>query len=323
MAKTTNSKITSAKQHDDYRPHRCGLVGILGPANAGKSSLLNAILGKKISMVSPKAQSTRNRVRGILSRELSQIVFVDTPGILRKPDSGLLHSYLTRTVANVAADVDRALIVFDGASAQKHEQQLSSWLETILDSGSISSCDIVLNKIDAFPRDQLLPLIQTTATFFKERGFSDVDILPVSALTGDGVNELLDVIEPKLPLGPALFAEDTISDQDEKFFISEIIREKLYSLLHKEVPYSTAVRIERMEKLGKRLDINAVIIIERDSQKAIVIGKGGAVLKSVGIAARKELERLFGVHIRLELFVRVEKNWTHTERGLQRQGYGE
>jgi GTP-binding protein Era len=299
-------------------PFRSGFIAIIGRPNAGKSTLLNTLVGQKIAIVTHKPQTTRNRIHGILNvpakkgkHPAAQMVLMDTPGV-HKPDSPLSRRMM-QEVYDALAERDLVLLIIDAT------KKFGAGDEYVLDLIKKSEAPtlLLLNKIDLIPKDQLLPLIDSYRQLhnFKE-------IIPISATKGKGVEELLDACVRLLPEGPRYFPKDQITDQPERFLASEIIREKILMLLGQEVPYAIAVMIEKWQeppahKAGtpKReplTRISAAIICEREGQKAIVIGKGGTMLKKIGSNARYELEKLLGTKVFLELFVKVQGGWSES-----------
>jgi len=276
-----------------------GFVSILGRPNAGKSTLLNALLGRKIAIVSDKPQTTRTSIQGILNLPDAQIVFVDTPGIHR-PDS-LINKKLMQEVAAALEGRDLLLYLADcvrGVSAEDEQA-----VELVARSGT--RCLLLLNKIDLLrDKSKLLPLIER----YKELGNFE-EFIPISALTGEGLDIVRDAIVSRLPEGPRYFPEDMITDQPEQFFAAEVIREKVLAHTRQEVPHAVMVLIDDWEETDRLLRITASIVVERPGQKGIVIGAKGAMLKKIGTEARLELEHWFGKKIFLELFVKVRKNW--------------
>lgn len=289
-----------------------GFTGIIGPPNAGKSTLMNRVLGRKVAIVSPKPQTTRNRILGIYHREDHQIVFVDTPGI--HPTKTLLHKSMVDSALAVTKEVDVVLVIVELGRAEAPGTE-----ELILEAASRSKpCILAINKIDLGSRRLILPVIDRLS-----RLHPFDEIIPLSAETGLGVDTLLEALKSRLEPGPPLFPPDMETDQSETFMVSEIIREKIYLLTRNELPYSAAVTVERMEEEKSRplLSIHAAIHVETQSQKKILIGAGGGMIKKIGAAARREMEGLFGVQIYLNLIVKVEKNWSRDPRALQRLGY--
>ena len=277
---------------------RAGFVAIIGRPNAGKSTLLNRYVGQKVAIVTSKPQTTRNRIQGIVTRPEGQIVFIDTPG-LHDPDT-VLNRQMMREVAAALEGIDLLLMMVDASRTLPHADSL------LLERGQryAGKTILVLNKVDRVPKPKLLPLIDAFA-----KAFPFAALVPISALKGDGCEELLKQIVAKLPAGEAFFPDDQITDQPERFLVSEIIREKAIDLTYHEVPHALAVVVDRFEETPKILRIHATLNVERDSQKKILIGHKGEMLKKVGTAARKELEKLLGTKIFLEMFVKVLPGW--------------
>ena len=286
--------------------HRAGFVSIVGRPNAGKSTLLNALVGEKIAIVTEKPQTTRMNIQGIRNvkaqrgRPAGQIVFIDTPGV-HKPDSRLNRKMMQEIHAALEhASRDLVLLLVDAS------ERFGSEDEQVLDLVKRSGAPVflLLNKIDKLHKEKLLPVIER---YSKLHAFQEV--IPISAMKGDGLEALIDKIMRALPESPPYFPEDQLTDQPERFLAAEIIREKVLLKTGKEVPYATAVIVERYEELPRLTRIAAAIYCERDGQKAILIGKGGEKLKQMGTAARLELERRFGKKVFLELFVKVKPGW--------------
>ncbi|HHD11633.1 MAG TPA: GTPase Era [Deltaproteobacteria bacterium] len=294
------------------KPFRSGFISIIGRPNVGKSTLLNAFLGEKLSIVSPKPQTTRNVVRGIKTGEDYQIIFLDTPGMHRA--KGMLNEFMVSEALNAIKDTDGVLYMVEAGSPPVADDRF------IMGHLKVVNCPVILaiNKIDLVKKHELLPLIKEYSELFPFK-----EIVPVSALTGDGLDELLRVLKGILPEGPMYFPEDLLTDQPERFIVSEVIREKVFLFTREEIPYSVAVHVESFKEDKDRnlVVIGAVITVERPSQKAIIIGKGGSMLKKIGTAAREDIERFLGCRVYLELFVRVEKNWTKNRRLLKEFGY--
>ena len=291
---------------------RSGFVSIIGRPNVGKSTLLNRILKEKISIISDKPQTTRNRIMGVLHLSGAQLVFLDTPGI-HKPKFKL-NQRMVRTALNTLQEVDLILFLVEAFDAPGPGDQFI--MERL--KGLSIPVFLVINKIDRVKKETLIPLIEQCT-----RSFTFTEVVPVSALTGDNVDRLIEVIVKHLPEGQPLFPEDTITDQPLRFIAAEVIREKILTRTHEEIPYSVAVVIEEFleDPEKQRVTIRAVIYVERDSQKGIVIGKGGEMLKAVGTAARLELEGLIGTKVYLELWVKVKKDWRDNESLLTEVGY--
>lgn len=286
------------EESDSSGPHRAGFVAIIGRPNAGKSTLLNHFVGQKVAIVTSKPQTTRNRIQGIVTKPEGQIVFIDTPG-LHEAESAL-NRQMMREVAAALEGIDLLLLVVDASHTQPHADSLLLDKAKRFEGRAI----LALNKIDRLPRPKLLPLIEA---FSKAFPFSAV--VPISALRGTGCDELQQEILKHLPEAPPYFPEDQITDQPERFLASEIIREKAIRLTYHEVPHALAVVVDQFEVTPKILKIHATLHVERDSQKKILIGKKGDMLKKVGTEARKELEVLLGMKIFLGLFVKVVPDW--------------
>jgi GTP-binding protein Era len=295
----------------DQPTGRCGLVAIIGRPNVGKSTLLNALIGEKISIVTDKPHTTRQRVLGVLNRGPDQAVFIDTPGHARRTKRAL-HRLMARQIHQAVEDCDVALLVVEATKQTAEDRELMNLLEDKLDRTFL-----VLNKIDALAaKSQLLPILQRLS----QMPFAA--LIPIAALKRENLDHLADQIFKRLPEGPALFPKDMVTDRDVSFRIAEVIREKLMTLVHKEVPYGLTVEVEHLgtNEEGQRL-VHALIWIERDSQKSIVIGKDGSVLKQAGTLARQELRELLGERVHLELWVKVREHWADNERELQRLGF--
>lgn len=293
--------------------HRSGFVSLVGRPNVGKSTLLNRLLGQKMAIVSPRPQTTRNRITGIKTLPDAQIVFVDTPGLGAL--AGKLGEFMTRTALRALEDVDQVCLV---AEATEDPAALDDRVLAPL-AGRPAPVVLALNKVDLVsPKERLLPLIEAYGARHPFR-----EIIPISATDGTNLDRLEAAILATLPPGPAYYPEGTTTDQPETFFVAEIIREKLFLLTREEVPYASAVRVEELvERPGTDLlYIRAVIFVERESQQAIVIGEGGRMLKRIGQAARQELEAFFGIKVYLELQVRVRWHWRRDDRALREFGY--
>ena len=290
---------------------RSGYIAIIGRPNVGKSTLLNQILGEKVAIVSPKPQTTRNRITGIRTTSTSQIIFLDTPGIHQ--GHSLMNRRMVDTALHTLDEVDGVLWLLDAHDKIKQEEERIA--ETL--RGVETPVLILINKIDLVSKGKLLPLMERCAQLLPGK-----EIVPVSALKGEGLDILLNIVERWLPQGEPFFTEGEYTDQSERFLASEIVREKVFLLTREEIPYGVAVTIDEFsEKEEKNLIvILATIHTERDSHKGILIGKRGAMLKEIGKQAREELEALFGCRIFLELFVRVDPNWTQNPHLLIEMG---
>jgi len=292
-------------------PTRCGFVAVIGRPNVGKSTLINAIMGKKISIVTHKPQTTRHRILAVHTEGDTQIVFVDTPGIHRKAVKAM-NRLMNRTAANALADADLVLFVAEATHWTEEDDDVVYRFRS-----TETPVIAVLNKVDrVHPKERLLEAI---AALSKRHEFAE--IIPVSALKKDNLDALMAVIPSFLPESPPLFPQEMQTDRSAEFQAAEVIREKLMLMLHQEVPYGLTVQIERYESDDDRLTINAVIWVDRDSQKGIVVGKGGNVLKTVGQSARLELREQLGCRVHLELWVKVKDNWSDSEQDLMRLGY--
>jgi GTP-binding protein Era len=291
---------------------RSGFVGILGRPNVGKSTLLNRICGQKVAIISDKPQTTRNRILGVLHQEGSQIVFVDTPGMHETGKA--LNRYMQSVIAGVAGDVDMVLYMVDASRSQGREDELTL---SILPENAQVPVFLVVNKVDLAGDQVAAKRIEE----LKSR-FSFTGLAAVSALNGTGIDELLAMIHERLPEGVQYFPEDMVTDQPLGFRLAEIVREKLFDLTRDEIPYSTAVVVEEMStRSDGLLEVGATIFIERESQKGMIIGKGGKMLREVGTQARKEMEAQLDRKVFLQLWVKVKKGWTDREGLLRHMGY--
>lgn len=291
---------------------KSGFVAIVGAPNAGKSTLLNRMLGEKISITSQKPQTTRNRIIGVVHRPSSQIVFIDTPGVHRATTK--LNIRIVDTALSAIGDVDAALIIVDISNPDPDSESYIVKKLKKQKRGVI----LALNKIDLVNKSVLLAVIDKWA-----KAYPFDAIVPISAKHGDKVEELLESMERLLPEGQPLFPEDTLTDMPERFIAAEMIREKVFRLTGQEIPYSTAVTIDSFskKKKGALIIINATIHVERASQKGIIIGKRGSKIKKIGESARKEIEQMAGAKVFLKLFVHVQKDWSKDTRALRNFGY--
>ena len=293
-------------------PHKAGYISILGRPNVGKSTLFNRFVGDKIAIVSKKPQTTRNRILGIRNMENAQLIFLDTPGL--HEGRSTLNRRMVETAVTSSQDADVLLFIVEASSPALEKDRKT--LESL--KGNPGVPFLVINKIDLVRKGTLLPMIDQ---YRKLHPFQE--IIPVSAATGEGVDIVLKSILNVLPESPPYYPEEIVTDQTERFLASEIIREKVIQQAYQEIPYSTAVTIESFkEQPGKNLVvIQGTIHVERDSQKKILIGRGGQKLKNIGEAARKEIEAFLGMRVYLELWVNVQNNWTQDPRALDRMGY--
>ena len=291
---------------------RSGFVSIIGRPNAGKSTLLNKLVGEKLAIVTPKPQTTRNRILGIVNvparkgRPAGQIVLIDTPGV-HKPDSSL-DKKMMREVHEALEGRDAILLIVD--ATQKFGAGDRFTLDLVKKVGG--PVFLLFNKIDRLEKTRLLPMM---AEYSKLHHFAE--IIPISALTGDGLDLLLDRIMAVLPEGPRCFAKDQMTDQPERFLAAEIVREQVLLETAQEVPYASTVVVERWEESPRLTSIAAVIYCERDGQKKIIIGRGGEMLKRIGTAARHEIERILGTKVFLELFVKVRPGWRGSKEFIE------
>ncbi len=299
------------------KPVRSGMVAIVGPPNAGKSTLLNRLLGQKISIVTHKPQTTRNRILGIVNGDDFQVVLLDTPGLHKAREP--LNIEMMKVALESLTEVDAVLFMVDVSLPlpenirKKQKDELSGYLESI-DSPAI----LVLNKIDLLAREKLLPMIEMYSELFPFQA-----VIPVSALAGDGTEKLLDEMVALLPMGSRYFPEDIPTDATERFLAAEIIREKVFLMTGQEIPYSTAVYVESFKEDEKKnlIVIHATVVVERPSQKGMVIGKAGKKLKQIGTAARKDIEHLLDSRVLLKLWVKVKKKWAEDQNFLKEIGF--
>ena len=292
---------------------RCGLIAIVGRPNVGKSTLLNALVGQKISITSRKAQTTRHRITGVRTRGATQFVFVDTPGFQTRQVRGraALNRNLNRTVTGAIGDVDLVLFMVEAGRFGPDDERV---LELLPASRPVI---LVANKLDALTRRaDLAPWLQQMA---QRRAFAE--FVPMSARSADDVQRLFAIIEPYLPEQPWLYDEDALTDRSERFLAAELVREKLFRLTGDELPYGATVVIDRFEEAQDRRRIAATIVVEREAHKGMVIGAGGERLKRIGTEARQELERLWGAKVFLELFVKVRSGWADSDEHLKSYGY--
>ncbi len=304
---------------------KCGYVALIGRPNAGKSTLLNKMLGSKLAITSSKPQTTRNRIAGIHNDETMQVVLIDTPGIHQAHTE--LNKQMVAAAQSAISDVDAVVWLGDMTMLARRVEageNLFDEVDDIIASALVKAKVAVIfaaNKMDVVPAPLVLPVIDAVQQRIKLAA-----AVPVSALTGDGVPGLMKEIRGLLPEHPPLFPTDTWTQVSERFLVSEIVREKIFHLTEQEVPYSTAVEVvqfneEERESEKPIVRIYADIIVERSSQKGILIGKGAEMLKRIGTLARKEIQEMLGCRVYLELLVKVEKNWTRTAIGLKRVGY--
>ena len=293
------------------KKYKSGFVAVIGRPNVGKSTLLNQLVGQKIAIVSDTPQTTRNRILGILTLPDAQILFLDTPGI-HKPQHKL-GDFMLKSARSALREVDLILFVSDVTeSVGPGERFILDMLEN-----ETAPVVLVLNKVDLLPKEKLLPIITKYSGF---REFAAV--VPLSALTGDNTDRLLSVIKDALPEGPQYYPEDEVTDQPERVVAAELIREKIFRLTREEIPHSTAVEVEEMKtRPNGDVFLRATIYVERDSQKGIIIGAAGSMLKEIGQQARLEMENIFGSRFFVDLWVKVKKDWRNKEGSLRMFGY--
>jgi GTP-binding protein Era len=292
------------------QPHKSGFAALLGRPNAGKSTLLNKLIGEHVAAVSSKPQTTRTRIQGIITRPDAQIIFVDTPGI-HKPGYAL-NRRMMGIVAEALEQVEVILLMRDATSKSGAGERFA--LELIKNTSK--PVFLLLNKIDLIKdKASLLPLLEQ---YSREHNFAE--IIPISARTGNGIERLLDTLVNYLPEGAALYDPELFTDQPERTIAAEMVREKILHLTGEELPFATAVRTEMWQEVEDATEIHCVIYVERDSQKPIIIGRGGQMLKEIGTRARHDIEQMLGRHVRLHLFVRVQKQWRDDPRTLDELG---
>lgn len=293
---------------------RCGYVALIGAPNAGKSTLMNAILGMKISIVTAKPQTTRRRVLGFHSGDDHQIIFIDTPGLI-KPKYELQES-MVRAAHNAIAEADAIVFMIDAPRVLETERAFPTGLFDLFDESG-RPVFAVLNKTDlVHDKKTLLPLMQKITDAYRFEA-----VIPISALQEDGIAELLNTVKKHIPVSPPLYPEDMLSDQPERFFVSEIIREQIFEQFRQEVPYATEVYISEYREDEERDYIAAEIIVERDSQKRILIGKSGAAIKQIGTKAREDIEIFLDRKVFLDLHVRIREGWRDNAAWIRRLGY--
>jgi GTP-binding protein Era len=297
---------------DKYDNFKSGYVAIVGVPNAGKSTLLNRMLGEKISITSKKPQTTRNRILGVMHRPAAQLVFIDTPGIFKAKDT--LNMRIVDTALSAINDADMIVFVLDVANPDPTSEyflarRLQEQQRPVI---------LALNKIDLVEKSALLEIIRKWSSEYR----ADV-IVPISATDGTQIEKLIEAMENFLPYGPPYFPEDALTDLPQRFIAAEMIRESVFRLTGEEIPYATAVTVDsfKEEKGGKLIKIEATIHLERSSQKGIIIGKEGSKLKRIGTESRKKIEHMLETKVFLKLFVRVQKNWRKDTRALKKFGY--
>ena len=293
--------------------HKSGFVSIIGRPNVGKSTFVNRVIGHKIAIMSDKAQTTRNKIQGVMTRDDAQIIFIDTPGI-HKPKHKL-GDYMMRVAKNTLSEIDAIMVMVNvNEDIGRGDEYIMEMLKNVK-----TPIFLVLNKIDLVHPDTLMPKIEQYQSYM-----DFTDIIPISALEGLNVDHFIDVLKSFLPEGPKYYPDNQISDHPEQFVVSEIIREKILHLTSEEIPHAIGVNVDRMIKEDEdRVRIEATIYVERDSQKGIVIGKGGKKLKEVGKRARRDIEMLLGSKVYLELWVKVQRDWRNKVNFIRQIGYVE
>ncbi|MCG6966963.1 MAG: GTPase Era [Chromatiaceae bacterium] len=290
---------------------RSGYAVLVGRPNVGKSTLLNRLLGQKLAITSHKPQTTRHRILGIRSQDDGQIVFVDTPGIHDRGGKAM-NQYLNRTAYTALQDVDVAIFVVQAMAWMPEDERVLNAIER----AGVPAI-VAVNKVDLIsPKEKLLPFMQTLAS---RHAF--VEMVPVSARDGENAEVLAQAVLNRLPEGEPIFPDDQLSDRSERFFAAELLREQLIRRYHRELPYSVTVEIERFEEVDGRYDIGAVIWVERESQRAILLGKGGEAMKQAATAARKAMNDFFQTRVHLEVWIKVKKSWSSDEASLVSLGY--
>jgi GTPase len=287
---------------------KVGFVNIFGKPNAGKSTLLNALMGEKLAIVSPKVQTTRHRIKGIVTTPEYQVIFSDTPGIIEPKYK--LHEKMMQAVKSSLEDADVGLLLVAVKDNWQENDAVFSSLKLKV------PCIVVINKIDTADAEK----VEEAKAFFKERPYCTA-VLPVSALMKSNLDELMRMITGLLTEGEPFFAEDEMTDLSERFFVGEIVREKIYELFEEEIPYQATVLVHEFKQKSSLLKIGANIIVQRDTQKSIIIGEGGKMIKKIGSEARKDIEKFVGQKVFLELFVKVRPKWRENELFLKEYGY--
>ncbi len=300
----------SVDNQRDNAHHVCGYVAIVGMPNAGKSTLMNRYLHEKVSIVTPKPQTTRANVTTILSAENYQVIFIDTPGLLTPRYR--MQEVMASLIKHAIAGSDVILLIID---AEKYRSNLNPAIVTLADEIRSKKVIVALNKIDIIKKVKLLKIIKETSDVFP-----DAEIFPISALKGDGTDDLLGALLQRLPAGGKLYPDDIISTEPERFFVAEIIREAVFLSMEEEIPYATAVLIEGFEEKQPKSVIHAAIVVEKNSHKPIIIGKKGRTIKEIGTKARIGIEEFLGCGVYLDLHVKVRKDWRNKESMLREIG---
>ena len=290
--------------------HKAGFVNIIGNPNVGKSTLMNVLVGERVSIITSKAQTTRDRIMGIVNGDDFQIVYSDTPGVI---DPGYkLHEKMMKSVQTAFTDADIMLFMTDVTESEKSTEAIVEKLKKVA-----APLVILINKVDLVEQDEVKELAKRWAQLFPK-----ATVLPISALKKFNTKGVFEIILEHLPESPAYFPKDQLTDKPERFFVGEIIREKIFKYYKQEVPYSVAVVIESFKEEPKIVKIRAEIVVERESQKGIMIGHKGKALKNLGIQARREIENFLQKKVFLQTYVKVDKDWRRSERSLKNLGYG-
>lgn len=298
--------------HDHFSGFKSGFAAIAGAPNVGKSTLLNRLIGEKISITSQKPQTTRNRILGVMHGESSQIVFLDTPGV--HASDKIFNQRIVQIALNAMDEVDLILVVIDASSPDpKSESMIVEKLKKRPGTPAL----LAINKIDLVDKPSLLKIIDKWTRLYP----AFEEIVPISAIDGTQVDRLTGAMRDLLSFGPPYFPEDALTDMPERFIVCEMVREKVFENTGQEVPYGTAITIEDFSEDENIIRIHAAIHVERDSQKGIIIGKKGEMLKTIGTEARMDIEKLLGTKVFLKLFVRVEKNWSRDAKAIRKLGY--
>lgn len=302
----------SLVKNDESKDFKSGYISILGAPNAGKSTLINHILGEKLSIISKKPQTTRNRIIGIVNRPNAQMIFIDTPGVHKS--NSIFNKRMTEKAFSTIGDADIVALIVDISKPDRDSENI------LIEKIKLQSRPVILalNKIDLVPHEDIKKIFNEWETLYHFHR-----IFPISAKHGNGIEMFLNEIENLLPIGTAFFPTNLYTDVPERFIVAEIIREKVFRFTGEEIPYATAVTIESFQEQDREriIRIHATIHVERDSQKGIIIGKSGAMIKKIGTAARMDIEQLVGVNVFLALHVRVRKNWTKDPKALSEFGY--
>jgi GTP-binding protein Era len=295
--------------HVTFAPMKAGFVNIFGKPNAGKSTLLNALVGEKLAIVSPKVQTTRHRIKGIMTTDQYQVIFSDTPGIIGETKYKL-HERMMGAVKSALEDADVGVLLVDVNDSLEENDTIFTALKLRV------PCVLVLNKVDKVKKAKL----EEAIAFFTGKPYAST-IVTLSALTQNGIPGLMDAITSQLPEGEPFFAEDELTDLPEKFFVAELVREKIFQYFEDEIPYQATVLVQEFKQKSSLIKIGAIIVVQRESQKAIILGEGGKMIKKIGSEARVEIEKFVQSKVFLELFVKVRPKWRENDLLLKEYGY--